>query len=205
MQRNIICSRRHMIFKAPNMSHPKKYLTISVLHAEPRISLTNSSLYTGVGTFSRIYGKSPDASSSLEFGTSAVTYNPHFPHFASPYPPHVHLGAVAEWPQVPALLVIDFFDPQLRRQVLKKALAHSSLVWVLRQHGSPDSPDLTILNARARILAELPKKSLVMHWTECWEAAAWDVKLSRYTTQIWRLNPNAATLQQDSQDNQFTT
>jgi hypothetical protein len=38
-----------------------------------------------------------------------------------------------------------------------------------------------------------------MHRTECWEAAAWDVELSRYTTQIWRLNPNAATLQQDSE------
>jgi hypothetical protein len=60
------------------------------------------------------------------------------------------------------------FDPQLRRQVLEKALAHSSLVWVLRQHGSPNSPDLAILNARARILAELPKKSLVrvMHRTD---------------------------------------
>ena len=64
----------------------------------------------------------------LLIGTSAVTYNPHFPHFASPCPPDVHLGADAEWHQVPALLAIDSFDPQLRRQVLGKALAHSSVV-----------------------------------------------------------------------------
>ena len=42
----------------------------------------------------------------LLIGTSAVTHSPKFPHFSSPYPPDVHLGAVAEWPQVPALLVM---------------------------------------------------------------------------------------------------
>ncbi len=50
MRHNIICFWQHMILKAPKMSHPKKDLTISVLHAEPRILLTNSSLYTGIGS-----------------------------------------------------------------------------------------------------------------------------------------------------------
>ena len=38
-----------------------------------------------------------------------------------------------------------------------------------------------------------------MHQTECWEAATWDVKLSRYTMQLGRLNPHAAPPQRDSE------
>ena len=34
--------------------------------------------------------------SELLIGASAVTYNPHFPYFSSPYSPDVHFGAVAE-------------------------------------------------------------------------------------------------------------
>jgi hypothetical protein len=47
----------------------------------------------------------------------------------------------------------------------------------LRKHvGNPDEPDLKELNKKACLYAELPKRSLVMHQMECWEATAWDVK-----------------------------
>ena len=68
--------------------------------------------------------------SELLIGASAVTYNPHFPYFSSPYSPDVHFGAVAEWPQKPALLIIDSFAPPMRRQLLARAIAHGSAVWV---------------------------------------------------------------------------
>ena len=117
--------------------------------------------------------------SELLIGASAVTYNPHFPYFSSPYSPDVHFGAAAEWPQKPALLIIDSFAPPMRRQLLERAIAHGSAVWVLRQHQNPDDPDLAILSTKACLYAELPKKSTVVHKTECWEAAAWDVQPSR--------------------------
>jgi hypothetical protein len=108
--------------------------------------------------------------SELLIGASAVTYNPHFPFFSSPYILDVNLGAVAEWPQVPALLII--YASHFRRQLLEKAMAQDSVVWVLRQHqGNPDDPDLAVLNMTARVYAELPKKSMVTHHTECWGSA----------------------------------
>ena len=78
----------------------------------------------------------------LLIGASAVMFNPHFLHFASPHPPDVHLGAAADWPQVPALLVLDSFAPQLRGQMLDRAAAHRPGVWVLWQHKNPDDPSL---------------------------------------------------------------
>jgi len=100
----------------------------------------------------------------------------------------VHLGAAADWPQVPALLVLDSFEPQLRGQMLDRAAAHRPGVWVLWQHKNPDDPSLTILRRRAKLYAELPKKSRVLHKAECWETAAWDVELARSITQLWRLD-----------------
>ena len=102
--------------------------------------------------------------SKLLIGASAVTYNPHFLHFSSPYPTDVHLGAVDEWPQVPALLVLDSFAPQMRCRLLEKAVTHSPGVWVLRrQKGNPDEPDLVTLWQIAHLYAELPKDSMVLH------------------------------------------
>ena len=115
----------------------------------------------------------------LLIGASAVTFNPHFLHFVSPYQPDVHLGAIADWPNVPALLVLDSFAPLLRRQVLTQATAHPSEVWVLWRHkNNPDDPSLAILSSTAKLYAELPKKSMVLHRKECWETAAWDVDSS---------------------------
>ena len=60
---------------------------------------------------------------------------------------------------------------------------------MLWQHkNNPDDPGLNILRRTARLFAELPKKSMVLHRTECWETAAWDVAPSRYITQLWRLD-----------------
>jgi hypothetical protein len=50
----------------------------------------------------------------LLIGASTVTYNSHFLYFASPHLVDEHLGAVTEWPMVPALLIIDSFSPHLR-------------------------------------------------------------------------------------------
>ena len=115
----------------------------------------------------------------LLIGASAVMFNPHFLHFASPHPPDVHLGAVVDWPQLPALLVLDSFAPQHRGQMLDRAATHCPGVWVLWQHKNPDDPSLKTLRRTAKLYAELPKKSRVLHKTECWETAAWDVELSR--------------------------
>ena len=136
----------------------------------------------------------------LLIGASAVTYNPHFPYFSSPHALDVHFGAVEEWPHVPALLLIDSFAPHLRCKLLERAMTHGAEVWVLRQHkGRSDDPDLVVLNKTSRLYAELPKKSMVMHKSDCWETAAWDVEQSRYSTQLWRLHPHA-TIQKQGPD-----
>ena len=125
----------------------------------------------------------------LLIGASAVTFNPHFMYFVSPFLPDVRLGAVADWPNVPALLILDSFAPRLRSQILAQAAAHPSVVWVLWQHkNNPDDPNLAILRRTARLYAELPKKSMVLHRKDCWETAAWDVEPSSCTTQLWRLD-----------------
>jgi hypothetical protein len=117
----------------------------------------------------------------LLVGASAVTYNPHFPYFVSPHQSDECLGAVKVWPTVPALLVIDSFAPHLRGSVLEQAVAHRPGVWVLRQHiGDPEECVLEHLRRIARLQAESPKKSRVLHQAGCWEAAAcraWDVEL----------------------------
>ncbi len=65
----------------------------------------------------------------LLIGSSAVTFNPHFLHFVSPFLPDVRLGAVGDWSKVPALLILDSFARLLRCQVLAQAAAHLSVVW----------------------------------------------------------------------------
>ena len=76
---------------------------------------------------------------------SAVMFNPHFLHFVSPHLPDMHLGVAEAWPQVPALLVLDSFVPQLRGQMLERAVAHCPGVWVLWQYKNPDDPRLATL------------------------------------------------------------
>ena len=59
------------------------------------------------------------------------------------------------------------------------------MLW--QRKSNPDDPSLAVLQQIARLFAELPKKSMVLHKSECWETAAWDVEPSRYATQLWRL------------------
>jgi hypothetical protein len=97
-------------------------------------------------------------------GASAVTYNPHFPHFVSPHPSDECLGAVKKWPPVPALLVIDSFAPHMKGPVLEQAAAHRPGMWVLKQHdGNPKESVLVQLRRVARLQAESPKNSRVLH------------------------------------------
>jgi hypothetical protein len=104
----------------------------------------------------------------LLVGASTVTYNPHFPYFVSPYPSDKCLEAVKEWPPVPALLVIDSFAPHVTGSVLEQAVAHRPGVWVLRQHvGNPEESVLEQLRRVARLQAESPKKSRVLHQAGC--------------------------------------
>ena len=132
----------------------------------------------------------------LVIGASAVTYNPHFPYFYSPLPSDAFMGSVSEWPQVPALLILDSFVPLMRAQLLDQAAHHRPGIWILRQNtGHPDDPDLAILWKIARVYAELPKKSRVLHKQGYWETAAWDVKPSSHISQLWRVD----TQQQDPQ------
>jgi hypothetical protein len=56
----------------------------------------------------------------LLLGVSAVTYNPHFEHFASPDSRNEGLGAVRAWPQEKALLLIDSIEPDRARHGSKK-------------------------------------------------------------------------------------
>ena len=99
---------------------------------------------------------------------------------------------------VPALLIIDSFEPHLRCQVLEKEATHRPEIWILKQHtGNPDEPVLAKIREIASLQAELPKKSMVLHQVGCWETAAWDVQSSRYIIQLWKLNTNSEMLQQE--------
>jgi hypothetical protein len=73
-----------------------------------------------------------------------------------------------------ALVVIDFFAPHLRGPVLEQAAVHRFGVWILKQHvGNPRV---------ARLHAESPKKSRVLHQAGSWETAAWDVESLLFST-----------------------
>ncbi len=73
----------------------------------------------------------------LLLGVSAVTYNPHFEHFASPDSRYEGLGAAREWPHEKALLLLDSIKPDQRQAWLQKAADHTRRVWIL-----PSTPPL---------------------------------------------------------------
>jgi hypothetical protein len=98
---------------------------------------------------------------------------------------------------VPALLVIDSFAPYVRGSVLEQAVAHRPGVWVLWQYvDDPEESVLEQLRRVARLKAESPKKSRVLHQAGCWETATRDVELSLFNTQLWKLNTTADALRQ---------
>ncbi len=106
-------------------------------------------------------------------------FDPHFLHFVSPCPSDAHLGAAVNWPQLPALLVLDSFPPQLRHQVLEpeQAVAHRRGVWVLQQHeNNPDDPSLNIPRRTARFSLGCQEEYGTSqegdyNFKECWETA----------------------------------
>ncbi len=69
------------------------------------------------------------------------------------------VGAVKEWPPVPALLVIDSFTPHLRGPVLEQAVVHRPGVWVLKQHvGNPQESVLEQLRIVARLHRQIHQR-----------------------------------------------
>ena len=100
---------------------------------------------------------------------------------------------------MPALLIIDSFAPHVRGAVLEQAqaVARRPGLWVLRQHvGDPEESVLEQLRRIARLQAKLPKNSRALHQVGCWEVARWDVELSRFSAQLWKLNTTADALRQ---------
>ena len=114
------------------------------------------------------------ADSEALIGASAVTYNPHFTSFLSPFECDQSLGALSQWQDVPVLLVLDSFPPSRRVQLLQQASMHGPGTWILRQQvGGEGEQDLSELrNMHAQVYAELPKKSKVLHKEVCWESAS---------------------------------
>jgi len=132
----------------------------------------------------------------LLVGARAVTYNPHFAYFCSPGTADAELGSAVDWKPLSMLLLLDSFAPENRTTVLDKALQHSlqhkTAVWILRY----DQPSMWAVNdleklraLKARVVAALPAKSLILHDVGCWSYAKWDSKPSRYNAQLWQLSP----------------
>ena len=125
-------------------------------------------------------------------GTRAVVSNPHYKHFFSSIETDSLLGAVTDWPQQPALLLLDCFAPEDRPNILEQAAKHGHTVWVLRldQPSRWAISDIRKLRElRAERVVDLPAKSLVHHNAQCWSAAQWDSQSSRYNSQFWLLRP----------------
>ena len=121
-----------------------------------------------------------------------VMSNPHYQHFFSPVETDSCFGAAKDWPPLPALILLDCFDPEKRSTILEQAARHGHTVWILRLdrpslHAEADLKKLRELRAKREV--DLPEKSLVLHHIQCWSAANWDSQSSRYVSQLWLLRP----------------
>lgn len=128
----------------------------------------------------------------LLVGARAVLFHPHFVHFYSPDQLDWSLGAVRQWPPLPALLLLDAFPPDDRPSILELASQHNHPVWILRldQPSQWASNDLRALrNGRAHMAALIPAHSLVLHGPGCWREAQWDSVSSHYVSQLWLMSP----------------
>jgi len=126
----------------------------------------------------------------LLIGARAVKFHPHFSFFISPDANDIFLGAADSWPDVPAVLIINSYPPTARSQILQQASTHGSPVWVLRQDESTHAAreELMVLRQKnAKLVAILPRDSLVLHDQRCWSCANWDSKPARTASQVWRL------------------
>jgi ribonuclease HI len=145
----------------------------------------------------------------LLVGASAVTYNPHFQYFVSPNVLDQKLGASDQWPQTPALLLLDSFPPSSRSALLAHAAGHAPGVWILRSAKNRDlrSDLVELQRVRAVMLVELPNTSKIVHKDSCWEEAHWDSYPMSFKAQLWftsgqlalqhRADSCAANLRQD--------
>ena len=125
-------------------------------------------------------------------GTRAVTSNPHYQHFFSPVETDSCFGAAKDWPPLPALILLDCFDPEKRSTILEQAVRHGHTVWILRLdqpslHAEADLQKLQELQAKREV--DLPAKSLVLHHIQCRSAAKWDSQSSRHVSQLWLIRP----------------
>jgi len=126
----------------------------------------------------------------LLVGARAVMFHPHFSHFISPEEKDVLLGAEENWPNVPAILILDSYPLTARSRILARASAHRNPVWILRQDATSHAAreDLIVLRQlQAQLVATLPNDSLVLHDQHCWSHAKWDSKPAKLITQVWRL------------------
>ena len=101
------------------------------------------------------------------------------------------LGALTDWPPQSALLLLDGFAPEDRSNQLDQAAHHGHIVSILRLDQPPQwtAVDIRKLQElKAERLVDLPAKSRVHHNAQCWSAAKWDLKRSRYSVLVTFLN-----------------
>ncbi len=140
----------------------------------------------------------------LLIGVRAVARHPHFQHYASPFPGDHSLGAVLDWPDVEALLLLDSFAPSDRPALWRRVDTHTQPVWILLQArpGAELSRAHSALRCRsARQCAVLRAKSRVVHKEVVTQSgtlnrldtkrsdAKWDAEQAGYETQLWRVGP----------------
>ena len=97
--------------------------------------------------------------------------------FVSPFAGDQWLGAVQEWPRVPALLLLDSFEPAAHPQLWSTVTTHRAHIWVLLQDCQTDAQLSIVAMLRrlgARLSATLSANSLVVHDAACWSDAKWD-------------------------------
>jgi hypothetical protein len=125
----------------------------------------------------------------LLIGASAVARHPHFQHYVSPLHGDQSLGAVLDWPDDEALLLLDSFEPGDRPARWHKVDAHKQSVLILLQArpGAEHTRAHSALRGRnARQCAVLSAKSKVVHTDDCWSDAKWDAEQAGYEAQLWQ-------------------
>ena len=122
-------------------------------------------------------------------GSRAATFHPHFQWYVSPDPADVVLGAREKWPEEQCVLILDWFLPSLRHEVLRRAFNHPAWVWILRldkpcPESRHDKNSLTRL--KACHYARIPKGSWILQAKEGWSEARLDEVRSSVAAEVWR-------------------
>ena len=128
--------------------------------------------------------------SLLLVGTRAMKFHRQLSHFVSPDTKDILLGAEEILPNVSAILILDSCPLETRSRVLAQASAHETRAWILRQDASSHAAreDLSVLRQlRAKLVATLPRGSLVLHDQRCLSNAKWDSKPAKMIAQDRRL------------------